>query len=295
MRVIDMSKLPKYQVYLPAVPGENSTEKQAAHLRKLITEHPEDEEYLLNQLMLYVSLIDDNETLLLGERMLQIGKLPENIYDAHLVMARSYANKKDNKKAVLHYNKCITPDSKVEDESVAEDNDCEDAIMELAQLYADAFDYENAIKTYKLLDNDHIEYGKENMHRCTGDAYYNLRQFDKALHHYQQALALNPEDADNSMTQAIGEAYWHLKEYDKAMAQFKQVLDRNPLDARAYYSLGLCYQDTDDYYMAMHNYMEALKIKPDYAEAINNIGALSFIHEGDIKFVSYIKFFGKRA
>lgn len=218
--------------------------------------------------------------------MITIATRQQNIDEAHLVMARCYAEKKNIAKAIEYYNLCIKPDKDIDPPGERPDmmyNESDGPIMELAELYEESYDFDNALKTYDLLDNDRILDGKENMHRMKGWVYYKQQQFDAAIEHYRQALGVNPKDEDGSINETLGELYWQKKMYKEAMECFKKALEHNPKSAESYYGLGLCYQDTNDYYLAMHNYTEALKIKPDYAEAINNIASLTFIHEGDVK------------
>ena len=64
---------------------------------------------------------------------------------------------------------------------------------------------------------------------------------------------------------------------------FKKALEKNPKSSNAHYGMGLCYQYTDDPYCALHHYFAAIKIKPDFIEAYNNIAAITINVEGDIK------------
>ena len=74
-----------------------------------------------------------------------------------------------------------------------------------------------------------------------------------------------------------------MNHFQEASSCFKKALEISPLSAVAHYGLGLCYQHTNDGYRALHHYFEALKLKPDYLEAYNNIAAVTVNEDGDFK------------
>jgi tetratricopeptide (TPR) repeat protein len=47
--------------------------------------------------------------------------------------------------------------------------------------------------------------------------------------------------------------------------------------------MGVCYHYTDEPYRALHHYFAAIKIKPDFTKAYNNIAAITINVESDIK------------
>ena len=63
-----------------------------------------------------------------------------------------------------------------------------------------------------------------------------------------------------------------LMQFDAAIDSYKQALKIKPDYAEAYYNMGVALNDKGDPEAAIESYKQALKIKPDYAEAYNNIG-----------------------
>jgi len=63
-----------------------------------------------------------------------------------------------------------------------------------------------------------------------------------------------------------------LMQFDDAIDSYKQALKIKPDYADAYYNMGVALNDKGNLEAAIDSYKQALKIKPDYAEAYNNIG-----------------------
>ena len=63
----------------------------------------------------------------------------------------------------------------------------------------------------------------------------------------------------------------------------KEYLEKNPEAADSHFGLGLCYEGMEDHYLAMHHYTETLKLKPGFANALNNIAGIAVNEEGQLK------------
>ena len=73
-----------------------------------------------------------------------------------------------------------------------------------------------------------------------------------------------------------------LMQFDAAIDSFKQALKIKPNYADAYYNMGNALKDKGDLDAAIDSYKQALKIKPDYAEAYNNMG-VALKDKGDLE------------
>ena len=143
-----------------------------------------------------------------------------------------------------------------------------------------------------------------------GNAFLKQGRLDEAMVHYQQALAISPDEEtyDN-----LGCVFLQQGKTDAAIAQFQKALDINPNYTEALYNLGnaflqqgkieeaiACYQmalkcNSDDAKVysnlgsafrqqgrleeAVAQFQKALQINPDYAEVHNNLGAV-FAQQG---------------
>jgi protein O-mannosyl-transferase len=131
-------------------------------------------------------------------------------------------------------------------------------------------------------------------------AYYQQQNYDKCIEMAEEALKLKPDypEAYNN----IGSSYNMLKQYDKAIAACQKALEINPnyalaknnlllalnnKDAQAkgksvpaekrsaedFLNLSLVYYQQGSYGKCIEACLEALKLKPDYADAYSNMGA----------------------
>jgi len=269
-----MSFLP----YLKSVadePAATYIERRIDNLRNALREHPEDELHLKQQILLY-SQVDEkeDEDEVIGLALELIAIDVDKIYacDCFSILARMYAKKDETTKAIECYRKAI-----------AADPECDETIMELAALYENEFDYDAAIAVYDYLDNECFDDMKECMYRYKGVCYYNKREYEKALACFQTSLEINSDDTDGTLSENIGACFLNMQHFTEAFSWFRKSLERNPQSADAHYGLGLCYQHTDDGYRAMHHYFEAVKIKPDFTDAYNNMAAVTINQEGDYK------------
>ncbi|HEY4788089.1 MAG TPA: tetratricopeptide repeat protein [Bacteroidales bacterium] len=265
-----------YLPYLKSVadePAATYIERSIANLRNALYEHPEDELQLKQQILI-LSQIKGKEDEVIGLAFELIALDVDKIYalDCYLILGRMYAQKKETTKAIEYYRKVIA-DYPTEQEP----------ILELAELYENQFDYDAAIAVYDYFDNECFEYMKESMYHYKGVCYYNKKEHEKALECFQTSLTLNADDEDGTLTENIGGCYFNMKNYTEAFSWFRKLLEKDPQSADAHYGLGLCYQHTDDGYRAMHHYFEAVKIKPDFTDAYNNIAAITINQEGDYK------------
>jgi len=73
---------------------------------------------------------------------------------------------------------------------------------------------------------------------------------------------------------AKGEAQLNGGDVDGALATFSQVVKELPQDPHGYYQRGVCHERKKDAAAAEVDYRKAIKLKPSFAEAHNNLGAL---------------------
>ncbi len=240
-----------------------------AQIRQALIEHPEDELGILHILHLgHYMQGEYDECLETCERIL---RLPcDNQYKAEVLntMGYCYAQKFMRARAVECYHKALENDPLQGD-----------ALNNLGELYVEECNWDKAIETFELLLKNEawqIE-ALENL-----SYLHHLRQeYRLSIDYYKRAIELEP-DVDYWPGQ-VGKMYYQLKEYEVAEVWFQKQLVMNKSSEEAYYGIGSCKQEKGDFYLAMHNYSEALRINPEYPRALNNIGKLYFDYEGDIK------------
>ena len=95
----------------------------------------------------------------------------------------------------------------------------------------------------------------------TGITLANKEQYDVAIEHYNNALALNPRMA--TAYSHRGDAYYDRGEYDSAIADYEQALSFDPQNDAVYHNLGLAYAGKGDHCQAIQLYDQALELNPD--------------------------------
>jgi tetratricopeptide (TPR) repeat protein len=139
----------------------------------------------------------------------------------------------------------------------------------LADAYRYRGMYPDAIKNYeKSLE---IEPNYFPAHLGLGMTYENTEQFDQAILHYRRATELRPDD--NQAHLALGTIlYRQLKQNDAARKEFDTVLNANPQNPAARFGLGQINMAEGFYSNAIGDFQDAIKAKPDYAEAYSEMG-----------------------
>ena len=265
-------KLLSYLNHVPDKPAETYIERKLANLHSALDEHPEDKVHLMHQILVYMFAKDPDEIIRYAFELLEVDEEMDYTDEIYFAMARAYTDKNDINQAIECYRKII-----------AIDPTSEEVIYELGALYEKQKDIDAALSVYDYLDNEAIDGGKEEMYRYKGSLYYNRKEFSKALDCYRAAYELSAENSDGWIIESLGETYWQMKNFKESTIRFKKALEINPQSSNAHYGIGLCYQYTDDPYRALHHYSEAIKIKPDFTEAYNNIAFITINEEGDLK------------
>ncbi len=108
------------------------------------------------------------------------------------------------------------------------------------------------------------------IHFYRGTAYGKKGEFDRAIADYNQAIKLNPKDAEAFNNRGV--AYGYKGEYDRAIADYNQAIKLNPQLAEAFNNRGIAYYDKGEYDRAIADYNQAILLNPKDAEAFNNRG-----------------------
>ena len=145
-----------------------------------------------------------------------------------------------------------------------------------------AADWDNAIKqlTAALLEAkpNTAPLDPATIYFYRGNAYYNKKEYDRAIADYNQALLLSPKDA--AAFNNRGNSYNDKKEYDRAIADSNQVILLNPKSAAAVNYRGNVYYNQKEYDRAIADYNQALELNPKDAELFYNRG-IAYELKGD--------------
>ena len=109
---------------------------------------------------------------------------------------------------------------------------------------------------------------------------YTQGQLQQALSESNQMLEQFPNSV--VLYNISGASNAGLMQFDAAIDSYKLALKIKPDYAEAYNNMGVTLNDKGDPKAAIESYKQALKIKPDYAEAYNNIGIV-LKDQGDLE------------
>ena len=107
-------------------------------------------------------------------------------------------------------------------------------------------------------------------HKNLGSELEKQRDFDGAIAHYQQALQINPKDAQACYDWGIALAAQ--RKWPEAIEQYDRALQINPDYVEAHDNLGTVLAQQGRLAEAIAHYQRALQLKPDHAKAHVNLG-----------------------
>ena len=130
--------------------------------------------------------------------------------------------------------------------------------------------YTDALKT--LLEAEKIYPEDAFLQNTLGYTYMAKEQYDLAIKHYKKALQIRPNysEAKNN----LGVAYIYKKEWDNAIPYFEEItkdlLYGTP--HRPLVNLGSVYYNKKNYALSEQYYLKALKLRPNYDDALYGLG-----------------------
>ena len=99
-----------------------------------------------------------------------------------------------------------------------------------------------------------------------GNVYYDAQQFEEAIKYYQQALKLDPKDAN--VRTDMGTALYYLGDADRALAEINESLRYQPTHAQSLLNLGLIkWQSKMDINGAVAAWQKLLDTNPNFEQA----------------------------
>lgn len=130
--------------------------------------------------------------------------------------------------------------------------------------------YTDALKT--LLEAEKIYPEDAFLQNTLGFAYMRKEQYDLAIKHFKKAIQIRPNYSE--ATNNLGVAYIYKKEWDNAIPYFEEVtkdlLYGTP--HRPLVNLGWVYYNKKNYPLSEQYYLKALKLRPNYDDALYGLG-----------------------
>ena len=108
-------------------------------------------------------------------------------------------------------------------------------------------------------------------YRNRGIVYYFVKQYERAIADYEQAILLDPHYAEAYTNRAL--AYYAMKQYELANADFDKAIQIDPQDAEAYFNRGNAYGGGESNMRVLLPITDqSIQIDPRYVDAYNSRG-----------------------
>lgn len=104
-------------------------------------------------------------------------------------------------------------------------------------------------------------------HNNLADALLQQGNTDKAVYHYNKAIAINDYAPAHYNKGVI---CFRQGKHQQAIMNFHEAIRVKPNYAEAYYNMGIIYHSSGQYQQAMENYNEAIRMMPNHIKAYNN-------------------------
>ncbi len=98
-----------------------------------------------------------------------------------------------------------------------------------------------------------------------GLAYYNKKNYDRAIEDYNQVIRLAPNDTDSFYRRGL--SYFEKNDYSRAIQDFDEAIKLNPDNAAILQSRGWAYESKNDYDQAIRDYDRAISLQSSYGPA----------------------------
>ena len=134
-----------------------------------------------------------------------------------------------------------------------------------ANCYSKLKQYDKAINDYT--EAIEIDPDEDNYYFERASLYSDLGQFEKAINDYTKALKLNPNDSCSYFNRA--ECYITLKQYKKAIDDYTKAMELDPNDSDSYVRRAACYYVLQHYKKALEDYSKLIKLLPNEADYYN--------------------------
>ena len=107
---------------------------------------------------------------------------------------------------------------------------------------------------------------------CVGSWFLKVVLLKKIPCDNNKDSEINSYETDIYNYHATGNVYYKKGNYDKAIECFEKISDLKPDCAEAYNNIGAAYFGKGNYYEAIKYYEKAIELKPDYEDVYYNMG-----------------------
>jgi tetratricopeptide (TPR) repeat protein len=152
-------------------------------------------------------------------------------------------------------------------QALAIDPDSADALVGMANIYIRGTRYPEAAEILRKLLAQKPNYAPG--HIQLGRVLAASSKFADAIPEFQAGLRLTP--GDKEAQRDLAEVYASAGQYKDAQLLYEALLGASPNDPALHYSLGRSYMKQRKFPQAQQQFLETLKLKPDFGEAYGDL------------------------
>jgi tetratricopeptide (TPR) repeat protein len=212
--------------------------------------------------------------------------LDSKSYSSNHQLAKTYEEKKEIEKAILYYKIC---ESIVEEESKS-----------LISTSYKTEPLENLLYCYNSIEKfyDAIVIGEKAISKKKtvyayaelGFAYYKLKQNEKAIDAYKQALLIDPKYS--TAYKGIGDVYrrnYSPPKTSDALENYKKAVELNPNSAGSNFGVGWCLNEQSKYYDASFYLIKAINLDNNLSPAYTELGYAQYMQNLNTEAINTFK------
>jgi len=160
------------------------------------------------------------------------------------------------------------------EEAARLDPDYTEALFNLGNVKIDLIKYQEAILVFSQLVG--VDTSNFKAYYGRGVAYSGIHEYEKALSDFTNAFSPNNIEHNITVYNKSGLAKLSLQKYDEAISDFNEALRLKPEYAEAYNNRGLVYLEKKEYNIAINDFTKAIEVRLEFFEAYNNRGNAYF-------------------
>jgi tetratricopeptide (TPR) repeat protein len=146
-----------------------------------------------------------------------------------------------------------------------------------AKLYMDRGDALRKMKLDSLAYKDYVHAVKLDSANASyyskiGEYLFESKDLNGSIQWFQKALTLDPKDLKSRLK--IGKALLYFQKYQEGLNELNLVLRADVYNPEAYFLKGMIYKESKDTAKAISSFQTALQVKPDYKDAIIQLGMI---------------------
>ncbi len=188
----------------------------------------------------YISSQLGDHNLVVPHYLKAVSQKTDYFEEAHIVLGQAYLNSKHYARAINEFKTVLTKNPQNRDVRVFYD-----------------------IASFSLVLSKNPNSAEA--HNGLGYAYYQRKDYSKALAEYLKAVKLNPNYSSAYFN--LGVLYFNVGRFSDAKVHYLKAVELDPGHANYHFGLGLAYYKLEEHRRAHKEWKQTIKLDPDHLEA----------------------------